>query len=103
MKENVRIAKELIGMARGLVLAMARKMDLSDYEKRKLQDGDIRVFADVFMRNWKSEAKRIGLTKENCLALVDFDDSEKVYAICHKNGDRDFFNVEMKYLGRKQH
>ena len=73
------------------------KSTMSEIEK-----GNTYSFAKMFAKKYPDETAEIGLDPQNNYrALINYSEEDKIFTVYRKNGDKDFFDNKMNYLGRK--
>lgn len=76
-------------------------MELKDYQKKLLKEGNRYTFANIFIEKYPELAKERGYKSSMYNLWIDF--NEGLYTVWCPNGDKDFFDVEFNYTGTKEY
>jgi hypothetical protein len=78
-------------------------MELKNWQKECLQEGNRYTFAEIFCEIYPDIAKLNGFKVNEYRSWVDFNEDDKSFTVWNKNGDKDFFDAEFNFLGRKEY
>lgn len=86
----------------------AKKVNLKDWEKELLREGNTYTFAELLARHYPKEAKKLGLIKDKEMDYVntykryiEYDKDNDDYVVRYDNGDKAFFDTNFKLKGYK--
>lgn len=71
--------------------------------KDLLKKGNRSVFARMLCEKYPEAASENGWKASNYQSWVDFNEVDKIFVAWLPNGDKDFFDCELNYLGRKEY
>jgi hypothetical protein len=78
-------------------------MELKEYQKSLLEKGNRYTFAEIFCETYPDVARDNNFKPSTYNAWLDFNEDDKIYTVWNKNGDKDFFDTNMEFLGRKEY
>lgn len=78
-------------------------MELKEYQKELLEKGNKYTFAEIFCETYPKVARKNNFKPNTYNAWLDFNEDDKIYTVWNKNGDKDFFDTNMEFLGRKEY
>ena len=76
-------------------------MELKNWQKELLQEGNCYTFAGIFCEKYPEVAKKNNFNRNNYKGWCEF--NKGIFTIWNQNGNKDFFDVEMNYCGTKEY